>query len=148
MDISEKLALLYEKDTSQAYACLQELEALSEREGTLYEHFDVFLSMLSSEKYVVRVRGFRLICKQARWDTQDKLNKNIDTILLILGDERPTAVRQALKALEYVVVYKKELHEIIRNKAMAIDPLIYKDTMHSLLQKDVRSLLAAMGSIE
>ena len=37
--------------------------------------------------------------------------KNIDEALLILKDEKPTAVRQALAALAEIVTYKPELRE-------------------------------------
>ena len=141
MELSQRIALLYDKDTSIAYANLQGLEAISEEEDSLYCYFDDFLSMLSSEKYVIRVRGVRLLCKQAKWDGENKLNQFINRILSALDDEKPTAVRQALKALEDVAVHKKELHGKLKDKALSINFLAYKDTMHSLIQKDIRSLM-------
>jgi len=144
MELSQRIALLYDKDTSIAYANLQGLEAISEQEDSLYCYFDDFLSMLSSEKYVIRVRGVRLLCKQAKWDGENKLNQFINRILDALDDEKPTAVRQALAALEDVVKYKKELHGAIAAKVLAIDFLSYKDTMQGLILKDIRKLMQGM----
>lgn len=141
MNLEVNIQRLYEKDTSAIYQLLLELEALSETQNLLYPFFTEFCEMCKSKQYVVRVRGFRLACKQARWDTDEKLEASLPELLHILEDEKPTAVRQALKALEEVARYKPELGKLIADRALAIDCLRYKETMHSLLQKDVRSLL-------
>lgn len=73
----------------------------------------MFLEMIDSNKYVIRVRGFRLLCKQAKWDSENKINEKIDKILSKLDDEKPTAVRLKLKAVHDVIIYKKDLNEKI-----------------------------------
>lgn len=85
---------------------MQELERISDETGALYGHTAEFADMIKSDKYVLRVRGFRLFCRQARWDKDYVLDENIDEALLILKDEKPTAVRQALAALAEIVAYK------------------------------------------
>jgi hypothetical protein len=144
MELSSKIAMLYDKDSSAAYKSLQELEMISNTEDTLYPYFDEFLDMLGNGKYLIRVRGFRLLCKQAKWDTENKIDREIDTVLQAVDDEKPTAVRQKLKAMEDVARYKKALRGKIKNKALSIHDLPFKDTMHGLIQKDVQSLLQVM----
>lgn len=141
MDISDKIKLLYDKDTKAAYTNLKELEELSEKENILYPYFDEFISMLRSEKYVIRARGIRLLCKQAKWDDYDKIDKAIEEILIAVRDEKPTAVRQALQYLEYVVPYKKKLNDIIKQVAFSIDCSIFNDSMKPLISKDIQSLV-------
>lgn len=141
LKISDRIEHLYDKDISAAYANLREMEALSDREETLYPYCDIFLSMLKSEKYVIRVRGFRLLCRQARWDRDNKIDAAIDKILTALEDEKPTAVRQALQALEYIVIHKEGLRGKIRKAALAIDCSRYKDSMQGLIMKDISSLV-------
>lgn len=141
MEISEKIKLLYEKDTKIAYANLKELELLSECGDSLYSYMDEFISMLKSDKYVIRVRGFRLLCKQAKWDKSNKINESIDNILKAVHDEKPTAVRQALQYLKYVVPYKKVLNKKIKEMALSINCLQFKDTMQPLIKKDIQSLV-------
>ncbi len=145
MELGEKVAMLYDKDSSIAYNNLQELEAFSDREDGLYPYFDEFLAMLGSDKYVMRVRGFRLLCKQAKWDTENNIDKEIDVILQAVVDEKPTAVRQKLKALEDIARHKPALHGKIMDKILSIDYLVFKDTMHSLIEKDIQSLLQVMA---
>lgn len=144
MNIEDKVSMLEEKDTSEAFAVLKELEKISEDSNILYPYMDKFIEMAGSPKYVIRVRGFRLFCKQARWDIEYKIDENITTALKILNDEKPTAVRQALAALKDVVIYKKEMAEYVKEKVLAIDYLKYRDTMHNLIAKDIRELLSAM----
>jgi len=141
MELSSKIAMLYDKDSSLAYENLQELEELSEANSILYSYFDKFLNMLENEKYTIRVRGFRLLCKQAKWDEENKIDKKIDIILKTINDEKPTAVRQKLKALENIARYKKSLRPKIKDKVLSIDYLEFKDTMQNLIQKDIKNLL-------
>lgn len=148
MDIAYSLCLLEGNDTTAAYQALKELEALSASSNALYPYAQQFVSMVSSEHYTLRVRGFRLLSKQAKWDVDDVIDNNLDAVLHILNDEKPTAVRQALAALHEVVLYKPNLHEKIRQRVCAIDYLRYKDTMHSLIAKDIAALLKAMDEAE
>ena len=136
--------MLYDKDTSQAFENLKKLELISDKSDVLYPYMDRFIEMAKSEKYVIRVRGFRLFCKQAKWDTDNIINKYFDEVLAILNDDRPTAVRQALAALKDVVLNKKELQDLITEKILAIDYQRYKDTMHRLISKDIQNLLEVM----
>lgn len=140
-DLGTLISMLADKDTSAAYKALQELERISDEKSLVYAYIDKFVKMISSEKYVVRVRGFRLFCKQAKWDKDNILDENIDNALHILDDEKPTAVRQALAALSDVVRYKPDLRETVKRAISDINYLQYKDTMHSLIAKDIQDLL-------
>lgn len=146
MKASETVKLLYHKDTSKAYAVLRELEALSDEEDSLYPLMGDFLAMLRSDQSVIRVRGFRLLCKQARWDSENRINGEMDRVLAALQDEKPTAVRQMLQSLEYVVPYKKELAGKIREAALAVDTTAFKDTMRPLIEKDIKRLIEVIDS--
>lgn len=136
---------LYEKDTSEIYKYLQELERLSDESSLLYPYIDKLMEMVSDERYVVRVRGFRLVCKQAKWDKDNKINDHFKEILDILHDEKPTAVRQALAALKDIVLYKSELHEELKEQLSNINYMGYRDTMQGLILKDINQLLVLMN---
>jgi len=142
------ISMLEDKDTSIAYKALQELERISDERGSIYAYIEKFVNMISSDKYVLRVRGFRLFCKQAKWDRDNILDENIDASLHILNDEKPTAVRQALAALSDVVRYKPELRQTVKKAVSAINYLRYKDTMHSLLAKDMQKVLGLIQEVE
>lgn len=141
MEISDRIKCLYDKDTKAALTNLQELEVISECDDILYSYLNDFLTMLKSEKYVIRVRGFRLLCKQAKWDNDNKINEAIEDILTAVYDEKPTAVRQVLQYLEYIVPYKKELSDRIKETALSIDCSGFKDTMRPLIAKDIQNLI-------
>jgi hypothetical protein len=141
MNLDEKVNLLYEKDSSETYQNLLELECLSESENVLYDYFDTFLEMMRSGKYIIRVRGYRLLCKQAKWDIDNRIDESIADILLNLEDERPTAVRQKIAAIQDVIKHKKELNEKIRTRLLEIEDLKFKDTMQPLIQKDIHKAI-------
>ncbi len=138
------LSALMAKDTKQAYGALLELERLSEETDDLYPCTEQFAEMVSDEAWAVRCRGFRLFCKQARWDEYGVIDRYLDRALAILDDEKPTAVRQALAALLELVPYKKALWPVIRERVEGMDLSQYKDTMAPLIEKDIRKLLDAM----
>lgn len=144
MDIEMMLRMLNGKATKENFAALAELERCSEQSNVLYPYIRMFIEMIGSERYEIRVRGFRLLCKQAQWDTEHIIDENLDAVLTILEDEKPTVVRQALAALHGVLPYKKELHGAIRMHILGINCFRYKDTMQGLILKDMQSLLAAM----
>lgn len=145
MDLDRMLSMLESKDTTQAFEALKEMEKISDTSDAFYPYTEKFIEMINSSKYVIRVRGFRMFCKQAKWDTENIINKNIEAALSILNDDKPTAVRQALAALQEIIPYKKELGEIIEKKVSAIDYLKFKDTMHSLIANDIQKVLEAIG---
>ncbi|MDU1911456.1 hypothetical protein [Fusobacterium sp.] len=66
MDIELMLAGLKDKDTSQAFKNLQELELFSDSSDILYPYISPFIEITSNEKYTIRVRDFRLFCKQLK----------------------------------------------------------------------------------
>ena len=144
MNVELLLSMLTAKDTKQAYGGLLELERLSEETDDLYPYTERFADMVADRTYVVRVRGFRLFCHQARWDTEGVVDRNLDRALAILKDEKPTAVRQALAALEELLPYKRNLWPVIRQWLESVEPRRYKDTMAPLIEKDIRRLLDAM----
>lgn len=139
--MKERIANLYNEDNNIAYKTLLELEAITAESNELYSYFKDLLELLNNEKTFVRVRGFRLICCLAKWDNGNKINKNIDIILKELEDEKGTSVRQCLEKLNLILMYKIELTDIIENKVRNLDLSKYKESMQSLIKKDIDYIL-------
>lgn len=139
--MKEKPENLYNKDNNSAYKTLLELEALTAESNELYSYFDNLLEILNSDNTFIGVRGFRLICSLAKWDNENKIDKNIDVILKEIEDDKGTSVRQCLRKLNLLLLYKVELREIIENKIKKLDLSKYKDSMRSLIKKDIDYIL-------
>ncbi len=139
--MKERIANLYNEDNNIAYKTLLELEVITAESNELYSYFKDLLELLNNEKTFVRVRGFRLICCLAKWDNENKINKNIDIILKELEDEKGTSVRQCLEKLNLILMYKIELTDIIENKVRNLDLSKYKESMQSLIKKDIDYIL-------
>ena len=144
MDVELMLSMLTAKDTKQGYGAFLELERLSEESDELYPFTERFAEMVSDRAWAVRCRSFRMFCRQARWDENGVIDRHLGRALAILADEKPTAVRQALAALLYVVPYKQALWPVIRQRVENMDLSRYKDSMAPLIQKDIQRLLEAM----
>ena len=135
---------LQSKNKSEAYQLLQMLEERSEESNELYGSFEDFMDLLNSKSAFVQVRGFRLACAQARWDTEGKLEKNLDTLFAALCAAKPTAVRQCLTALQNVLRRRPELAGEIISRLDGVDLSRYKDTMRPLIEKDIQALRAGV----
>lgn len=142
--MKDKIKMLYDKDDTIAYKVLLELERELSDSNELYNYFDELLNMLNDEKTFVRVRAFRLICELAKWDTNNKIEKNIDLILNELNDGTSTSVRQCLKKISLLLKYKPKLSETIKIKLNKLDLSNYKDSMQFLIRKDIDSILRSI----
>lgn len=129
------------KNNNIAYKTLLEIETMTTESNELYNYFNELLKMLNNEKTFIRVRGFRLICSLAKWDNENKINKNINIILKELEDEKGTSVRQCLEKLNLILMYKTELTDIIENKVRNLDLSKYKESMQTLIKKDIDYIL-------
>ncbi|HQO00547.1 MAG TPA: SufBD protein [Bacilli bacterium] len=139
--MKEIIIALQDKDDKKAYELSKVISAKSAESDEFYTYFDDFIDLLIHPSSYVRTRGFCLACAQARWDTKDKLKNNLDLMLKMLHDDKPTAVRQCLAALHGVILFKPELCKVIRQELKKIDLSKYKDTMAPLIKKDIDALV-------
>lgn len=93
---------------------------------------------------VASLDGRTICCAQARWDEEGRLAEAIPDMLALLHDEKPTVVRQCLGALREVILYRPELHEVIKSEVEKLDVAKYKDSMSPLIKKDAYELLKMM----
>lgn len=135
--MKDKINDLYSKDNKLAYNTLLELELITIDSNDLYDYFDELLVMLKNDKSFVRVRGFRLICALAKWDTKNKINNNIESILNELNDDNGTAIREYLDKIKMIVTYKVELSDIIETKLRNINISKYKESIQDLIKDDI-----------
>ena len=137
-DIQE---ILCAKDTKGSYALFLQLEQQAGEAPALFEEYRLYLEMLRSESSYHRVRGFRMLCAGAIWDTQGVIRENLPQILAQLEDQKPTAVRQCLAALPALVKGRPELTSKICDAVAALDFSGCRDTMRPLLEKDREAFL-------
>lgn len=134
--------ILYSSNHKQAHRICLELEQQSNASGELYSEFPLFLEMLDSPNAFVRVRGFRLLCSQAKWDTDCLMEKNLTRILRALEDDKPTNLRQFISVLSPVLQYKPELRGALREKVSSLSLSRYSSSMQPLLRKDIQDFLS------
>lgn len=148
-NILELLTTLTGSDNRQAYAALQDLEAISRKSDQLLAKIPVFAEMVTSKRSFVRVRGFRLLCQQAKWDQEGELDCLLPVALAILADSKPTVLRQALAALHEVVKAKPQLRQLIVQQTAAIDCRKFnQETMAPLIEKDIAELQQLIIALE
>jgi hypothetical protein len=140
-DIKELVAGLRNKDDKYAYQCLKQLEYESTGSDAVYSYFDSFAEMLEDLNSYIRTRGIILIAANAKWDTDYKIDEIIDKYLKHIMDVKPITARQCIKTLPTVARYKPDLRDYICNVLHKANPQIYKNSMQSLIYKDIQEAL-------
>lgn len=139
--VAELIERLYSRDNKLAYQALQLLETKSEKSNAVYKFFDRFSEMLEDSNSYIRTRGIVLIAVNAKWDTENKIDKIIDNYLKHILDEKPITARQCIKRLPSIARCKSDLVECIWEALMKADVSIYGDSMQNLVYKDISSSL-------
>lgn len=133
--------ILCAKDTKGSYALFLELEKQAGESPELFQEYPLYLEMLSHPSSYLRVRGFRMLCAAAKWDSDGILARHLPAILALLEDEKPTAVRQCLAVLPGLLQGRPELADPIRRKLSCLDLTGYRDSMQPLIRRDVEAVL-------
>lgn len=138
--MEEILRKLTDRDDKTAYEFAKQLSVESVGSDRYLSMIPMFAELLQDKNSYVRTRAFILICNQARWANDGQLVAVFDQMCLLLNDPKPTVVRQCLSALREVVLFRPELSDKIENALTEIDISKYKDSMSSLILKDVDEL--------
>ena len=143
--MNEIILKLRDKDDKAAYEYSKLLGAESAQSDKYLPMIPQFADMLEDKSSYVRVRGFILICNQARWAKDGQIADVFDRMRVLLYDSKPTVVRQCLLALHEVALYRSEMAEMITDAVDKIDVSKYKDSMSPLIEKDIRELMKVLG---
>ena len=138
--MEEILRKLTDRDDKTAYEFAKQLSVESTGSDRYLAMIPMFAELLQDKSSYVRTRAFILIFKQARWANEGQLVAVFDQMCLLLNEPKPTVVRQCLSALREVVLFRPELSDKIENALTEIDVSKYKDSMSSLILKDVDEL--------
>lgn len=141
MTKEELLTIICGKEKIEVWKQFQDIENSIEDSDDLYQYFDDFISLLDSSKSYIRMRSFRIICKLGKWDQAKKIEENINKILKVLDDDKPTIVRMCLSSLNNLLLYKIDLNEEISRKLSSINISKYKESMAPLIKKDIEEIL-------
>lgn len=144
---AELIDALNSKNEQESYELLKLVFAENEKSSRYYSCFGDFLRMIGGKTSFTRMRGFGLCASLARWDTENKIDRHLDEMLIVLEDEKPTTVRVALGWIGDMLKYKPYLAAVIRENLNRVDCGKYKDTMAPLIKKDVEKLQKQMDGI-
>jgi hypothetical protein len=70
---SSFVASLLEGANEQSNEALLEMEKLSETSSMFYPYLSIFQAMMSAQKEETRIKGFRMYCAIAKWDTKKRM---------------------------------------------------------------------------
>lgn len=140
--LSEKelLNLLTNKNEQESYKVTNEVFEIIEKSDVFYPYFDGFLSLVEGRTSFMRMRGFTFCIALAKYDTENKIEKALPTLLSLLKDDKPTTVRVCLSSIKNLVEIKPNLKKEILPYLDTIDLGKYKESMSHLIAKDIAEL--------
>jgi len=131
------IAKLTAKDDKYACAIADKIISESQDTDEWYEYFDDFASLLNHPKSLVRNRVMYILATNAQWDNENRFDAIISDYLAHVMDEKPITARQCIKALAQVGAAKPQYIPRILSCLHEADLSKYKDSMRSLLEKDM-----------
>ncbi|WP_373127305.1 SufBD protein [Dielma fastidiosa] len=141
-EIRQLIAQLYASDANAGYAALKQLEMMSEEGAAVSLYLDEFFSMLNHKNSYVRNRGLVLIAANAKWDSAQVIDAQLEHFLDHLHDEKPITARQCVKLLPLLVKDKPELALKITAALRQAQPMAYSANMQKLIAEDIKQSLA------
>lgn len=146
-EIEKLVSDLRQKDSRRAYESLKVLEQKSWEDALVYLFLNDFIQMMEDENSYLRNRGLQLIAVNARWDEDNKIDEAIDEYLKHIMDEKPITARQCIQALPEIAQYKEGLKADIIEALQRAKPERYRESMVSLVRKDIAEALQKIGSL-
>lgn len=146
IEYSDFFSLLQGKDDDLAYQLTKRIIEESKDSDIYYKYFDDIAYLLDNNKSYIRTRAFMLCCALAKWDKDSKVKAILPNMLRLYHDEKPTVVRQCLNASKQLVEYLPKTGNQIKEEISKIDLNKYKDSMVSLIQKDIDELIKYLTS--
>lgn len=146
IEYSDFVSLLQGKDDDLAYQLTKRIIEESKDSDIYYKYFDDIAYLLDNNKSYIRTRAFMLCCALAKWDKESKIKEILPKMLRLYHDEKPTVVRQCLKASKQLVEYLPKTGNQIKEEISKIDLNKYKDSMVPLIQKDIDELIKYLTS--
>lgn len=137
-------ALLTAKDTKEALAKFNQLQTECLNEPIFADKLEQFLPALKTEASCGRGRTFKFFMINDRWDTQGVIEKHLEDILGVLDDSKAPVVRQCIPYLTYLAKAKPKTIPHIRHKLENLTLDHYKESMQSLIQRDIEKILPTL----
>ena len=143
-ELARLLEGLRARNAAEGYACLKQLLAESGHTAAVYPHWDALIALTEEESAYLRARGLLLLAANARWDTENRLDRDLERLLAHLTDKKPTVARQFLAALPQVAQARPDLAPRLRQALLCADTSAYPDSTRTLVEKDLRAALNAL----
>jgi len=136
-------------NTNDRYACAYADKIITESQESdaWYAYFDNFVSLLKHPKSLVRNRAIHIIAANVRWDEQDRFEAVLPEYLSHISDEKPITVRQCVKALAQVGLFKPRHIPTILLSLKNADLTQYKDSMRPLIEKDIAGTVEKLSDM-
>lgn len=147
-DVRALVELLSEKDDNLRYSAFLKLQALSQKDDSVYPYWDVFAEKLNSDNSYQRSIGLMLLAENVAWDKDGRFAEVCAAYLAHCDDEKFITARQCIQGLNKIIAattgYRKEI--VAALTGLELDKR--KDTQKGLLRRDIAEVLGKIAQEE
>lgn len=144
-DVRALVELLSETDDNLRYSAFLKLQAISQKDDSVYPYWDVFVEKLNSGNSYQRSIGLMLLAENVAWDRAGRFAGVCADYLAHCNDEKFITARQCIQGLNKIIAATTEYREEIIAALAGMDFGIRKDTQKGLLLRDAAAVLAKLG---
>jgi hypothetical protein len=138
--MSDYVQKLIQNDNQEAFQELTRQQEICVSSNELYPYFEEYLSLLTSESSFKRIRGFRMICVLAKYDTLNLWEKHFEEIKKVFFPANGVEWRKHLESLSYLKNAKPFVFENFILFLTNFNRSALKPSMQELIEKDLDKL--------
>lgn len=113
-----------------------------------YDYFQDFVPLLRHPKSLVRNRALTILASNAQWDTENRFDQLLSECLSHITDEKPITARVCIQTLPELAQAKPQYIPAILRALEEAELSKYKDSMRSLIEKDIQEVKRILSAKE
>lgn len=113
-----------------------------------YDYFQDFVPLLRHPKSLVRNRALTILASNAQWDTENRFDQLLSEYLSHITDEKPITARVCIQTLPELAQAKPQYIPAILRALEEAELSKYKDSMRSLIEKDIQEVKRILSAKE
>ena len=144
MDATTKqhISNLYIKDATVRYASFQYLIGRTkEAVDWAYEIWDDLLALTKKGDNHQRTIAVQLLCNLAKSDPENRMQKDLDTLMIVTKDEKFVTARHSLMGLWKVAIVNKQLQQLVIDRLEKRYKACIKEKNCTLIRFDIITVL-------
>lgn len=141
----QHLTNLYSKDANLRYESFQYIINLTKQPvDWAYEVWDDLLALTKNGDNHQRTIAVQVLCNLAKSDPRNRMQKDLDKVMLVTKDEKFVTARHSLMALWKIAIVNKASQELVKDRLIKRYKECITEKNHTLIRYDIIEVFRKM----